>query len=620
MSGVLKIKGQQEAYKYGQAVRRAVLLAAGTGTRLRPLTAEVPKCLVEVAGESIVERALRVLRSQGVGEVVIVVGHCGEKLRERLGSRFADIELRYVEAPDYATTNNIRSLWDARSALDRDVILIEGDLIFDEAVISALLAIPGSSAAVVPVERAPSGTKVILNETNRVVSFLLSGDEEADHEIPYKTANIYLLRQETLVNQVVPGLLRAIASGHVDRYYESVFCDLVRDGRLDLTAVDVSACQWCEIDDRQDLAVAEFMMLDRESQYDRLQRLHGSYWRYGVTDHAYIYNVYFPTTKLVANLKANLTSIVSSYPANQVEMARLVGQWTGQDPHHIAVGNGASELIKSLATHEMRRLTVPTPTFNEYEAVVADNSVNRVPLDQRTFELNIDAFMQSALGWGSDMAVIASPNNPTGLSVPRKQLLDLCRHLAAHNCRLMVDESFVEFSRAGCTQSVEDAVVEHHNLVVIKSLSKVFGIAGLRLGYIVSADTDFIQRLRRALPIWNVNGLAEEFLRTIGAYRSAFVRSCALARASACELEAGLSTVEGVTLIKSDANFILCRLDDPEVEAADVARRLFVEHRILVKDCSTKTMKDGHRYLRISSRTHKENRRLVSALVSVLLP
>ena len=617
---MLDIEGRQEVYKRGQAVRRAVLLAAGTGTRLRPLTAEVPKCLVEVAGESIVERALRVLHSQGVNEVVIVAGHCGEKLRERLGSRFAGIELRYVEAPDYATTNNIRSLWDARSALDRDVILIEGDLIFDEAVISALLAIPGNSAAVVPVERAPSGTKVILDEANRVVSFLLSGDEEADHEIPYKTANLYLLRRESLVKHVVPGLSRAIASGHVDRYYESVFRDLVRDGQLDLSAVDVSAWRWCEIDDRQDLAVAEFMTLDREDQYDRLQGLHGSYWRYGVTDHAYIYNVYFPTPKLFANLKANLTSIVSSYPANQVEMARLVGQWTGQAPQHIAVGNGASELIKSLATHDMRRPTVPTPTFNEYEAVVADDSLNRFSLDQRTFELDIDAFVQSTLFWGSDMAVIASPNNPTGLSVPRRQLLDLCRRLAAHNCRLMVDESFVEFSRAGRAQSVEDALVEHHNLAVIKSMSKVFGIAGLRLGYIVSADTDFIQRLRRILPIWNVNGLAEEFLRTIGTYRSTFVQSCALVRASTRELEAGLSTLRGLTLIRSDANFILCRLSNPDIEAAEVARRLFVGHRILVKDCSAKTMKDSQRYLRISSRTHKQNRRLVSALSSVLLP
>ena len=147
--------GPEPAGQASHAVRRAVLLAAGTGTRLQPLTAEIPKCLVEVAGETIIERALRVLGSQGITEAVIVIGHCGEAVRNRLGSRFAGVGISYVEAPDYATTNNIRSLWDARGALDRDLLLIEADLVFDAEVIAALLATPGSSAAVVPVDRAP---------------------------------------------------------------------------------------------------------------------------------------------------------------------------------------------------------------------------------------------------------------------------------------------------------------------------------------------------------------------------------------------------------------------------------------------------------------------------------
>ena len=377
-----------------RVVRRAVLLAAGSGRRLQPLTDKIPKCLVEVGGEAIVERALRVLSSQGITEAVIVIGHCGDAVRERLGTHFAGVAISYVEAPDYATTNNIRSLWDARTALDRDLLLIEADLVFDAGVIAALLAASGSSAAVVSVDRAPPGSKVLLGSANEVTRFILDGDNtgsEAGGGDIYKTANIYLLREKLLVDCIVPRLAHAIAGGHVDRYYESVFRDLVQDGSMtDLGAVDVSAFRWYEIDDRRDLDVAEFLLLDRDEQFDRVQRLHGSYWRYGIADHSYMSNMYFPPGELMADLKAHLASVVASYPVGQEELARLAGQFTGANPDCLAVANGTCELIKVLAGGAMRRPTIPTPAFNEYESVVAGNELNRFPLDPQTFELDVE--------------------------------------------------------------------------------------------------------------------------------------------------------------------------------------------------------------------------------------
>lgn len=599
-------------------VRRAVLLAAGTGTRLQPLTDGIPKCLLKVAGETIIERALRTLACQGIKEAVIVVGHCGEAVRSHLGSRFAGIGIEYADAPDYATTNNIRSLWDARGALDTDLLLVEGDLVFDADVIAALLATPGNSAAVVPVDQAPPGSKVCIDDANKITQFILDGANPGRGRV-YKTANIYLMRKDLLVGHVVPRLSRAISGGHVNQYYESIFRDLVQDGSLtDFAAVDISAARWCEIDDLNDLDAADFLFLSRSEQFDRLQRLYGSYWRYGVADHSYISNVYFPTRDLFGDLEKALRSAVTSYPVGQSELARIAGKWTGANRHHLAVANGACELIKILAGAAMCRPTIPAPAFNEYESVIAASALNRFPLDPRSFELDVDAFAKSAIEWGSDMAVVASPNNPTGLSVRREQLLRLAEMLAGHRCRLMVDESFVEFSRAGRSQSVEDAVDRHPNLVVIKSMSKVFGIPGLRLGYLLSADRDLIRRVQDALPIWNVNGLAEEFLRIIGKYQDAFVRSCDLTRESCRELEDLLSALPQIQPLKSDANFILCRLAGGQADATDVARRLYIAHNILIKDCSGKTMPDAHRYLRIAARTRAENQRLVFALASVL--
>ena len=602
-------------------MRRAVILAAGAGTRLQPLTEDLSKCLVEVGGEPLLERALRALAAQGVAEAVIVIGYGGNVICERFGARFADLDIRYVDAPDFATTNNIRSLWDARDYLDEDVLLLEADVVFDPQVIGALLCEPGSSAAVAPFRRPLSGTVVHRDEDQHVTRFTLGAEQGPpfDAASALKTVNIYLLRGALLRDEVVPRLQRAIEAGHVQRYYETVLQDAVAEGALtDLAAVDVSASRWYEIDDHRDLDAAEFLFLDRNAQYERIQELHGSYWRYGFTDHSYLYNMHFPPPAMVDVFRDDLQAVVTNYPLGQRELARLVADWTGANPDGLAVANGAAELIKVLGNQFVRRLTIPTPSFNEYEEVIAPEGLNRFPLDLRTFELDVDAFAESVIAWGSDTAVVVTPNNPTALSVPREDVLALARRLEDHDCRLIVDESFVEFSRGGLGASVEDEIAAHPNLLVIKSMSKVFGVAGLRLGYLLGADREFIDQVRRTLPIWNINGLAEEFLRTVGRYRREFAESCELTRASFEGLYADLLALPGFEPIEPDANFVLCRLAETSASAPEIARRLYVEHNILVKDCAAKTMPDADRYLRIASRTPEENRALVEALAAVL--
>jgi histidinol-phosphate/aromatic aminotransferase/cobyric acid decarboxylase-like protein/CTP:phosphocholine cytidylyltransferase-like protein len=602
-------------------IRRAVILAAGRGDRLQPLTSDVPKCLVELSGEPLLTRALTALAGQGVTEAVIVVGHLGDVVRDRIGDRFASIDVRYVEALDYDTTNNIRSLWDARAYLDQDVLLVEADVAFEEGVIEALQCAPVSAAAVAPFEREFSGTAVTCGEDGRIGSFVLGAEQDASfaRSDAWKTVNIYALRAPLLATHVLPQLCAHIEAGNVHDYYESVFADLVAaEDAPPFLAVDVSEHRWYEIDDHRDLDVAEFRFLDRDAQYDRIQMLHGSYWRYGFVDHSYLYNLHFPPQAMLDGFSDDLRDIVTNYPVGQRELPRLVGDWTGSAPDRLAVANGAAELIKVLGNGFAARMTIPTPSFNEYEAVIPPDQLNRVALETGTFDLDVDAFAESAIAFGSDTAVIVTPNNPTARSVAREDVLRLAQRLEQHGCRLIVDESFVEFSRAGVASSVEDAIEAHPNLAVIKSMSKVFGIAGLRIGYLLSADAGLIEEVRAALPIWNINGLAEAFLRSAGRYRREFDESCELTRAHTRELFEQFEVMAGVEPLEPDANFILCRLDDAQPTAPQFARQLYVEHNILVKDCAAKSMPDAERYLRIASRTPEENARLVQAMRSVL--
>lgn len=599
-------------------IRRAVVLAAGRGSRLHSLTADAPKCLTVIGGEPLLERALKALASQGITEAVVVIGHMGDMVRDHIGTTFAGVNILYVEAPDYATTNNIRSLWDARAYLNEDVVLLEADIAFDPEVVGTLLAQRGSSAAVAPYDPALTGTVLLRNSTGQITSIILGAEQgpQFDTDGTFKTVNIYVLREQLLREHLLPRIASFIEAGRVNEYYETVLRDCVADPRVeaDFAAVDVSGERWSEIDDDRDLAAAEFLFLDRDAQFDRVQQLHGAYWRYGFVDHSYLYNMHFPPPEMLDVFHSHLREIVTNYPVAQNELARLVANWTDANPAHLAVANGAAELIKILGNQFEQRLTIPTPSFNEYEEVIDPDGLNRFELDPISFELDVDAFAESAISWQSDTAIVVSPNNPTALSVPRDDVLRLARLLEPHNCRLIVDESFIEFSQAGIEGSVESEVTNYNNLVVIKSMSKVFGVAGVRLGYLLSADQAFIDAVRASLPIWNINGLAEEFLRVVGRYRREFFASCELTRETCLQFYRELAALPGIEPVKPDANFVLCKITKPGITGPELARRMYVDHNILIKDCAAKSMPDADRYLRIASRTPLENKHLVNVL------
>ena len=466
-------------------VRRAVILAAGMGSRMGSLTTSIPKCLVEVNGVPILLRSLQVLASAGVTEAVVVVGYQADQVRYRVGGTFAGMQISYVDAPLFDQTNNICSLWDARRYLTEDVLLIEGDVVFDLDVVLGLYEHRGSSMAVAADRAELSGTVVRHDDQGLVTSFILGAGRVGlvDVKSVHKTVNLYLLRAEDLRTMIVPELCRQVDSGNVHAYYETVLRDLVAARDLPaLVAVDVTESRWYEIDDHRDLDNAEFMFLSPDQQYDRIQTLHGSYWRYGIVDHSYLYNLHFPPQAMLDHLHVELPELVTNYPVGQAEFDRLVAQWVGAPPESIVAGNGAAELIRILGEHVIGKMTIAVPSFNECENALRSDQLDRVPLHPESFDVDLDTFAESARRAGSDVAILVTPNNPTARAVSRADILKLDDRLSSHGCRLIVDESFIEFSRGGRAESVEDDVVGRPNLAVMKSMSKVFGVAGLRLG------------------------------------------------------------------------------------------------------------------------------------------
>ena len=238
---------------------KAVILAAGMGTRLRPLTNSRPKCQVEVRGKPILQHQLESLAKAGIAECVLVTGYLSNQPRGHFGRRFRGVEISYVENERYDETNNLYSLWLALKEFDDDIILMEGDLVFEDVILEQLLNSPDPNVAVVDRYQTFMDGTVILPEGRVSKTMVLKKDQGADFDYSraLKTINIYKLSGKDLSHQIIPELTRYVIEGKTDQYYEAVFADLISRGVFELSILRTEDTKWAEIDTIEDLELAE---------------------------------------------------------------------------------------------------------------------------------------------------------------------------------------------------------------------------------------------------------------------------------------------------------------------------------------------------------------------------
>jgi choline kinase len=237
-----------------KSVKTALLLAAGTGSRLRPLTLDAPKCLTVVGGKPILERLVESLCGQGIEKLIVVTGYLDNCIRDFLQRYKSDLEVEYVFNPDYQTTNNIYSLWLARSAIKESFLLVECDLVFDPSMLNGMMQ--PNKIAVSNILPWMNGTTVEINSDKSVTSFEVGQDQ--NHTPRYKTVNIYSLSLGSW-NKVVDRLAGYISGERLGEYYEAVFADMIADGILNFDAVLFDENRWYEVDRIEDLHAAELM-------------------------------------------------------------------------------------------------------------------------------------------------------------------------------------------------------------------------------------------------------------------------------------------------------------------------------------------------------------------------
>jgi choline kinase len=234
-------------------ITTALLLAAGTGSRLLPLTKKSPKCLTLVNEMSILERLIKNLNQNGFKRLVVVTGHLEDCIRNFLETRAGNLSIEYVFSPLYKTTNNIYSLWMARDIINEPFLLIESDLVFDPSLLTEMLY--PDRIAIAKMQPWLNGSTVTINASNTINAFH-SDTQNGSDRTRYKTVNIYSLSVASWY-LVIGKLNQFILAGKVNDYYEKVFSQLVIEESLSLEPVFFDHKPWYEIDTAEDLAFAE---------------------------------------------------------------------------------------------------------------------------------------------------------------------------------------------------------------------------------------------------------------------------------------------------------------------------------------------------------------------------
>lgn len=505
---------------------QAIILAAGMGKRLGELTKDNTKCLVKVNGISLIDRVLTQLSVINLSRVIIVVGYQGKKLQEYLGDSYKGITLKYIENPIYDKTNNIYSLSLAKQELQEDdSLLIESDLILDDTLFPMLIENPYPNLALVAkYETWMDGTMVCIDKANNITNFVSKrAFKYNDVDSYYKTVNVYKFSREFSSSQYVPFLEAYTKALGNNEYYEQVLRVITLLDNCPLKALPLDGQKWYEIDDVQDLDIAETIFSDEDNQLPLFQKRYGGYWRFpDLLDFCYLVNPYFPPKKLKEELKANFDVLLSEYPSGMRINSLLISKYFHIDKKYTVVGNGAAELIKSLMRRLDGKVGVVFPTFEEYpNRYIEERLVKFVPQNEN-FSYSASDLKEFFANKSVSTLLLINPDNPSGNFIPYADLLSLVEWTGEHDIRLVVDESFVDFS-VGYERNTllrNDILSRYPHLVVMKSISKSYGVPGLRLGVLASADSSLIDWMRQDVAIWNINSFAEFYMQIFGKYEN----------------------------------------------------------------------------------------------------
>lgn len=597
---------------------QAIMLAAGKGSRLGKYTKNNTKCMLEVYGKTLLERAIDALLLAGIKDFIIVLGYKGENVKKYIREKELDkkINIIYVDNDVYDTTNNIYSLYLAKDYLIKDdTILLESDLIYDVSIVKKLVDSKYDSAAVIAkYEEWMDGTVVTLNDEGFINSFIERKNfEYKNADNYYKTVNIYKFSKEFSERFYLPFLESYIKAYGNNDYYELVLKVISGLKEVKLHGFKLTGEDWYEIDDAQDYDIVNAIFAP--STKEKLELFHkrfGGYWRFnGIKDYCYLVNQYFPTKQMIDKMKYFYNELLFNYPSGQkIEKICASRMFDNVNEDNILIGNGAAELINNLRYIVGKRIGLTIPSFNEYVRCFPDCEITYINSSDDNYRLSLNKIIDKLDD--VDTMIIISPDNPSGSCLKYEEVIEILDIAKEKNKQVIFDESFMDFANNNYTLIDDDILNKYSDLVVIKSISKSYGVPGLRLGVLASGNEKYIKTINNNLPVWNINSFAEYFLQIINIYKKDYMEGCKKIKEERDRFYKELIKIKDLYIYPSEANYFMCKLLSGS--ANELAEYLLDNNKILIKVLNGKNGFDDDEYIRIAIKSTIDNDYLVKSI------
>lgn len=602
---------------------QALMLAAGMGKRLGKYTNNNTKCMVEVAGKKLIDRAIEAVEEAGINKMILVVGYEGQNLIDYIKANYADSQMQFefIYNKDYATSNNIYSFYLAKDYVVKDdTVLLESDLIYDKSLIRKMMTVKHKNlVAVARYKSWMDGTVVTCDDEGHITQFIDKADMNfeliGDY---YKTVNVYKLSKQFCKNVYIPFLEAYMKAYGLNSYYETTLKVVAHLSKTQLNAYEIGDMPWYEIDDAQDLDIANAMFSKGKAKYDLLISKFGGYWRYdSMMDFCYLVNPYFPTKEFTAKMQREFPVLLGAYPSGLNMQNMNAERIFGVDQDNILVGNGASELINALGLVTKGKIAVGVPTFNEYVRCFRNCEIVYVDNSKWNYGLNLQAYKDICNE--VDMLCVVTPDNPSGAMLTKEQALDLAEYAAKTNTVLLLDESFADFAEPDKKYTLMDNAIlqKYPNLIVVKSIGKSFGVAGLRLGVVASADKKLLSEMRKYMQIWNINSFAEYYLQTYNLFAKDYASACEKIAVERNRMIKEINKMDNIEAYPSQANYIMVNLGD--YSSYDFCVEALDKYNILLKDLSSKNYFNGKNFIRVAVKDTKENNAFLKAIKNILV-
>ena len=597
---------------------QAIMLAAGKGSRLGKYTKDNTKCMLNVHGKTLLERAIDALLEANIKDFIIVLGYKGENVKKYIKEKELDkkINITYIDNNVYDITNNIYSLYLAKDYLVKDdTILLESDLIYDTSIVKKLVDSKYESAALIAkYEEWMDGTVVTLNKDNTINSFVEKKDFNYDEVNKYyKTVNIYKFSKEFSKRFYIPFLESYIKVYGNNDYYELVLKVISGLKEVKLHGLPLNNEPWYEIDDSQDYDIANAIFApSMEEKLELFHKRFGGYWRFnGIKDYCYLVNPYFPTSKMIDKMKYFYNDLLFNYPSGQrVERLCASRMFDNVSEDNILIGNGAAELINNLRYVVGDNIALTIPSFNEYVRCFPNAKISYINSIKNNYRLSLEELIKKLDS--VDTLIVISPDNPSGSHLTFDETIKLLDKAKEKNKQVIFDESFIDFAVNNYTLIDDEILNKYPNLIVIKSISKSYGVPGLRLGVLASGNKDYLKIINNNLPVWNINSFAEYFLQIINMYKKDYMHGCEQIKEERARFYNELIKIEGLNVYPSEANYFMMQLNNGS--ANELAEQLLEKDKVLIKVLNGKNGFDDKEYVRIAIKSREENDYLLESI------